>query len=247
MSGWRFLRLKNKWHEMLATKHNDSLSTLFSDLLTLGAMAPSVIDVAHPPKFREHVLEMFQRAEQEGQRSGIPKDTLRTARFAVAAFVDEMILNSAWPQKDEWAFRTLQYEFFNTQEGGVEFFQQLNAIRRSVPLNTDLLKLFYLCLTLGFEGQYTLGGREKRKALINEIAHDLQLKQNFQTFSPHAERPDNLAIIKKRDLTPWMVAVISVVLIGICYGVLSYWMTSIANDVRQELQAKTHAIKQAGL
>ena len=231
---------------MLPTTRNDSLTTLFSDLLTLGAMSPSVIDVGHPPKFREHVLEMFQRAEQEGQQSGIPKDTLRTAKFAVAAFVDEMILNSVWPQKEEWAFRTLQYEFFNTQEAGVEFFQQLHAIRRSVPLNADLLELFYLCLTLGFEGQFTLGGREKRKALISEIAYDLQLKQTFQTLSPHAERPDNLAVIQKRDLTPWVVAVTSVVLIGICYTIFSFRMTSLAHDVREELQARIHAIQQAG-
>ena len=232
---------------MPPTLSSGSLTAIFSHLLTLGSVFPTVTDVWHPPEFRGRVLEMFQQAEQAGNQSGITKDVLHTAKFAVAAFIDEMILNSAWPKKEEWSFQTLQYEFFNTQESGVEFFHQLNAVRRTVPLNADLLRLFYLCLTLGFEGQYTLGGKEKRKALINEVAHDLQLKQTFQSLSPHAERPDNLAVIHKRNLTPWIVTGTCVSLVASLYGIFFFKSTSLAQDVRDQLQARIHNIKQGGL
>ena len=176
---------------MSSAKPDNALLALFSDLLLLGAISCDASEIGNVGKFRERVMELFQHAEQDGQRMGIPRDTLRLAKFAVAAFLDEMILNSSCRQKEEWAFRTLQYELFNTQEAGVEFFQELNAVRHSVPLNVDLLELYYLCLTLGFEGQFTLTGREKRKTLINELAHDLQVKQAAHVLSPHAERPDS--------------------------------------------------------
>ena len=231
---------------MPASPSSDSLSTIFSPLLTLGSVFPNVTDVWHPPEFRGRVLEMFQQAEQAGKESGIPKDILHTAKFAVAAFIDEMILNSAWPKKEEWSFQTLQYEFFNTQESGVEFFHQLNAVRKTTPLNSDLLRLFYLCLALGFEGQYTLGGKEKRKALINEVAHDLQIKQMFQALSPHAERPDDLAVVQKRNLTPWIMTACCVSLVATIYGIFFFKSTSLAQDVRDQLSTRIHNIKQGG-
>lgn len=231
---------------MPLTSSSDSVSTIYSPLLTLGSAFANVSEVWDPPDFRSRVLEMFQQAEQVGGQSGVPKDTLRIAKFAVAAYVDEMILNSAWSKKKDWSFQTLQYEFFNTQESGVEFFHQLNAVRKTAPLNADLLKLFYLCLTLGFEGQYTLAGREKRKALINDLAHDLQLKQNFQGLSPHAARLDSLAVVQKRSLAPWIVTATCMSLIAILYGLFFFKSTSLAQELRDQLQARIHSIKQGG-
>ncbi len=231
---------------MSTTQSRGSLITIFSQLLALGSVFPNVIDVWDIPGFRSRVLELFQQAEQSCNQGGIQNDVLRTAKFAVAAFIDEMILNSAWPKKEEWSYQTLQYEFFNTQEGGVEFFHQLNGVRRTSPLNTDLLNLFYHCLTLGFEGQYTLNGKEKRKALINEVAHDLQLKQGFQGLSPHAERPDNLAVVHKRNWTPWIVIAICLSSVAILYGIFFFRSTSLSQDVRDQLQTRINSIKQGG-
>jgi type VI secretion system protein ImpK len=227
---------------MPSAKPDNPLLALFSDLLLLGAISGDASEIGNVGKFRERVMELFQHAEQDGQRMGIPRDTLRLAKFAVAAFLDEMILNSSCPQREEWAFRTLQYELFNTQEAGVEFFQELNAVRHSVPLNVDLLELYYSCLTLGFEGQYTLTGREKRKGLINDLAHDLQVKQAAHVLSPHAERPDTLAVVEKRTFIPWVAVVASIVTIIACYVALSLTMNSTTEDVREDIEAKVRSV-----
>jgi len=187
---------------------------------------------------------MFQDAEREGEKLDISRENLRDARYAIAAYLDEMIMNSSWKEKDQWASRPLQYELFNTQVAGVEFFHHIEAIRRALPLNTDLLEVYYLCLTLGFEGQYTIVGRERRKLLIDEIAREILAKRGeAPCLSPHGKRPDEAIRTFKRDLFPWIAAAVSLLVVLVCYVVLSVRMNSIAEDTFGVMETTKEAHK----
>lgn len=73
------------------------------------------------------------------------------ARFAVFAWVDEAILSSQWSGRQQWMREQLQRQYYQTADAGELFFERMNNIG---PHQRDVREVYYLCLALGFTGQY---------------------------------------------------------------------------------------------
>ncbi len=102
-----------------------SLPSLFNDLLIVGTSLKTARQWGEPEKLRAQLLDMFYQANQAGGDIGIPKETLRLARYALAAFLDEMVMSSHWPQKQQWPSMSLQSELFSTDVAGPGLFPKL--------------------------------------------------------------------------------------------------------------------------
>ncbi|MBI3596643.1 MAG: DotU family type IV/VI secretion system protein [Nitrospirae bacterium] len=213
------------------------LGDLFADLFILATRVKNARDLGHSETLRLRIIEMFEAVEKKGKNLGIAAEILQQARYAMAAFLDEMILSSSWPDKEQWSARPLQYEFFREQVAGVEFFNRLESIRRSLPPNTELLEVYYLCLILGFEGQYKIHGTEKLKKLIEDVSLEIQSRRGEATLlSPHGKRPDELIEMVKRGLPSWIVAVSCVTVVFFFYIILSFLMSHDANEAVRDLK-----------
>lgn len=213
------------------------LVDLFSDLFILGAHLKSARDYGSPDALRMRLTEMFNLAEREAKRIGIPEDAVQQARYALAAFLDEMIMSVPSPHRDAWSARPLQYEFFREHIAGVEFFNRLEALRRSVPHSKDLLEVFYLCLVLGFEGQYKLQGREKLKELVDGLALQIQPKSGeVPLLSPHGKRPDELIEMVKQGIPSWVIVVSCLAVLFFFYVSVSFLINRDADGIAQEIQ-----------
>ena len=79
------------------------------------------------------------------------------ARFAVFAWIDEIIMNSSWDGRGHWQREQLQRLYYQTADAGEIFFERLNTIG---PHQRDVREVYYLCLALGFLGQYCNDGDE---------------------------------------------------------------------------------------
>ncbi len=84
-------------------------------------------------------------------------DDYDQARFAVFAWVDEVILSSNWSHKNRWQSEQLQRIYFQTTDAGELFFERLNTLG---PHQRDVREVYYLCLALGFMGRYCHDGDE---------------------------------------------------------------------------------------
>ncbi|HEX6288760.1 MAG TPA: DotU family type IV/VI secretion system protein [Herpetosiphonaceae bacterium] len=92
--------------------------------------------------------------------AGIDERDLHLATFALVAFADETIAESAWIDRAQWPF--LQYEYFTTRRAGEQFFEQLQQIQGKKydyaiwkdASRAELLEVYYLCLLLGFRGAW---------------------------------------------------------------------------------------------
>ena len=213
------------------------LVNVFSDLLVLGFQMKDARDLGNLDSLRATLEERFQEADRQGVEQGISRDTLLDARFAVVAFIDEMILHSGWAQKQEWASHSLTFQFFETNVAGEEFFDRLNSFRRALPPNPDLLEVYHVCLVLGFEGKYKLQGREKLKDLIHDLFRDIEGRRGeLFSLSPHAERREEVLDLVKRDLPAWVVGVCSVSIVFFFYIALSVLIHQEGTTVAQHLQ-----------
>jgi type VI secretion system protein ImpK len=226
------------------TQSTSKLTDVFSDHFVLGAYLKDARNLGSPDAFRARLHQLFRSAEEKSKTAGIAQDGFADARYAVTAFLDEMIINSRWAHKEQWTSRPLQYEFVGDFNAGEGFFRRLETIRSSMPLNADLLEVFALCLILGFEGQYKLQDREKLRGLLEDVTREIQARRgDVPALSPHAKRPEELFDLVKREVPAWAPIVISVGIVVFVYLALSLLMSHDAGTVADELKRLLQEVK----
>jgi type VI secretion system protein ImpK len=125
----------------------------FMELLTYVAYFQKTVN-ARQPAFEQVKADIDRLASQADaylQSAGIPKEDADHAKFAIFAWIDEVILSSAWNQKDQWQGQQLQRTHFQTTDAGELFFERLNTLG---PHQNNVREVYYLCLAMGFSGRY---------------------------------------------------------------------------------------------
>ncbi|MBT8341146.1 MAG: DotU family type IV/VI secretion system protein [Desulfatitalea sp.] len=100
---------------------------------------------------RTNMQRLISQSETYIDKGGFAREDFDLARFAVFAWVDEAILSSEWEGRRQWQREQLQRTYFQTADAGELFFERLNTIG---PHQRDVREVYYLCLALGFSGQY---------------------------------------------------------------------------------------------
>jgi type VI secretion system protein ImpK len=118
-------------------------------LKTVKARQPAVDQV------KADIDRLVSQADACLQGKGIPKEDCDHARFAIFAWVDEVILNSPWNEKGQWQRQQLQRVHFQTADAGEIFFERLNTLG---PHQNYVREVYYLCLAMGFTGRYVHEG-----------------------------------------------------------------------------------------
>jgi type VI secretion system protein ImpK len=103
------------------------------------------------------IKRLIGQSEGYLQQYRFPQQDYQLARFAVFAWVDETFLASQWQGRQRWQVEQLQRLYYQTADAGELFFEKLNTIG---PHQRDVREVYYLCLCLGFTGQYCHEGDE---------------------------------------------------------------------------------------
>jgi type VI secretion system protein ImpK len=121
---------------------------------------------------RQKYEEMVAASENGAKSSGITETVWRRSFFAVAVWIDEVILLSDWKEKTLWCKDTLQRIYFKTSNGGVEFFSNLEQLQSE---DNQIREIYDICLSLGFKGSYY---RQEDSGILSKIVHKtMQLLQ----------------------------------------------------------------------
>ncbi len=137
-------------------------------------------------------LRLFEEFEQKAKAQRMDPEDVAAARYALAAFVDEVVLSSDWSGREQWADDPLQLHFFGTYLAGEGFFERLDVLRAQEKTRAGALEIYYLCLALGFKGKYGISGVERLQALRKVIQNELERGQatDLGELSPHWQVPD---------------------------------------------------------
>ena len=169
--------------------------------------------------FRERILAEFAVMEKKTFDLQIGMVEQKDARYAMAAFIDEMVLSSTWPGRLEWMAKPLQLDFFGEHTAGEGFFTRLTNLRQGGEENLHLLELYYYCLQLGFEGAYKVKGLEKLMALQVDLRSQID---GYRGQPPRQLAPVGLpghALINRmrRQVPYWVIAVVTISVIFFTY------------------------------
>jgi len=110
---------------------------------------------------RARIMQLLTESQHKGAE--FPGDDYDQARFAICAWIDEAVMNSAWGERLAWTREPLQLKFYQTTNAGELFFERLNNLG---PHQNEVREVYYLCLAMGFMGRY---GNEEDRFLLEQL------------------------------------------------------------------------------
>jgi type VI secretion system protein ImpK len=129
------------------------LSDCFIELIAYTALVIRPDSGGHTAfeQVEADIRRLITKSEGLSQKGRFSSADYDLARFAVFAWIDETILSSGWDGKNQWLGAQLQRRYYHTADAGKLFFERLNTIG---PHQLDVREIYYLCLAMGFTGQY---------------------------------------------------------------------------------------------
>jgi len=102
---------------------------------------------------KEKIDEHISTSKSKSKEFNFPSEDYKKARFAVLAWIDEMIANSKWSSKNKlkWRNEPLQYRYHAETRAAKTFFDKLKVLSQN---QKEIIEVFYTCLCLGFKGKY---------------------------------------------------------------------------------------------
>lgn len=137
----------------LPTFGDNTLVRAAGPLLTLAVRLRTVSPAHDVDTLRSNIAREMKQLDRRLEASGVQRQTAQTARYALCATIDDIVLNTPWGAQSGWSGQSLVSVFHNEVTGGDRFFDILRQLHAQPAGQIDLLELMYLCLSLGFEGR----------------------------------------------------------------------------------------------
>lgn len=214
--GGRFERI-----DLNALDWRTGLNPLVAAASPLLNLVPQFRQATHPDPaaLRATLAQALQEFEQRARAAGALNEQVIAARYALCTFLDEAAASTPWGERI-WAQNSLLVQFHNEAWGGEKFFQLLGKVAEQPEAHRPLLELFYLILSLGFQGRY--------RVLENGSAQLEQVRERLYGMLAGAAEPDRelspawrTSASRQpplRDSVPlWAVGAIAAALLGLVY------------------------------
>jgi len=178
---------------------------------------------------------------------GLPPEDVQDIRYALVAFVDELMQADPGPLREFWVSHLLQLEFFSETRAGEGFFERLDKLKSA--RKGPVMRVYYLCLLFGFHGIYGQHGELERENLIvgvQSALSDCGGLVNDPVLAPHGHRPDEPGIDRGRNRLLQFLAVAAAVMAVVWYVGLVFTVDAQEHTLTEMLQNSYEDLK-AGL
>lgn len=118
----------------------------FVDVLVFVQQQKEQINEGLQPDFetvRLNVERLLTEKSTLHLEGGYQAEHYDEARFAVVAFIDEVLLDSTWEHSSLWAADLLQRTYYHTASAGIEFFERLSGLNMIDPAHRDIREVHY--------------------------------------------------------------------------------------------------------
>ena len=152
-----------------AKKETPSLAILSTDILLIGVKIRETQTLGDADQLKKLLLAYFKDFERTCLSYGKPAEAVEQAKYALAAFIDETVINSENNCRDTWIAEPLQTQFFNDNLAGENFFKRLEALLPDLRKHLEAAEVFYFCMALGFQGRYRISGHEVLPNVVRNL------------------------------------------------------------------------------
>ena len=179
---------------------SQSMYWVCSDVLSLILQLRNSQDLPAPDILQRRVLGLFDTMMKNGREARLPEQDMNDVKYALAAFADEVIYHSSWPGRTQWLSHPLQSQFFHENTAGDGFFERLDNLHATRGRD-HVTQIYFLCLSLGFQGKFRLGAQEQLGAVLEGVGNHVALALTAgDVLAPNAERKDGGGGAVRREL-----------------------------------------------
>ncbi|MBK7395558.1 MAG: DotU family type IV/VI secretion system protein [Myxococcales bacterium] len=209
----------------------DKMYWVCSDVLTLASQLSSARDLPSPEVLARRIETLFDNMARKAQEAGIPEADVADAKYALVAFIDEQILRSPWPGRQQWMGRPLQLTYYNENTAGEGFFTKMDQLSRE-PNRAHVFQIYYLCLALGFQGVYAVRNDGDGLLAMTERGAALLARAlpGGENISPHGEPKDSGRGMSRGDAPILALAIGCLALALVAFFVLKLVLGSSTDD-----------------
>lgn len=181
-------------------------------------------------KLRQSVVSEVRSFENAALQAGIPAQTVKIARYALCATLDDVVLNTPWGEQSSWAMQSLVGTFHRETVGGDRFYDLLARLEKEPATNIELLEFVYMCLSLGFEGRLRVeqGGSDKHMQIRQGLARIIRAQRGplERDLSPHWDGVDKPYRALSMWKPVWIAVAVTALLLVFEFAGLSYALSN---------------------
>ena len=218
----------------------DVLAAAAAPLLQLMARLRNTASPPDSGDLYQRTVRQIRVFEQEARDKGVPLEQLRPAHYALCASLDDIVLNTPWGSSGTWSQRSLVSAFHQEVRSGERFFDLLKQMCANPGRFLPVIELMYICMSLGFVGQYRLSRRGVGD--INRIREETyavivrQKKPAEPALAPHTKGV-NAPYRPARFIVPlWVAAAAGLGVIGALFLWFSISLNAESDTVYARLQ-----------
>lgn len=184
---------------------------------------------------RSQFVREIQQFQQTLLKNQIAGDDVEKLTYLLCSYIDETCLSSL---ETGGTNLSLLVEFYRNAWGGEKCFDHLQHYLGQTPLDKNILALYDLVLSLGFEGKYRVieRGQVQLADLRNQLNRSLYSQSPTQTLAD--VRVEKVAC-KARRLTPLKFLGYGSLLMLLVYGSAAWYLHEQSQALRTEILAWT--------
>jgi type VI secretion system protein ImpK len=224
----------------------DALAAAAAPLLQLMARLRNTASPPDSGDLRERTVRQIKIFERQSRDNGVPLEQLRPAHYALCASLDDVVLNTPWGSSGTWSERSLVSTFHQEVRSGERFFDVLKQMCDNPGRFLPVVKLMYLCMSLGFIGQYRLSRRgvgdinRIREETYAVIARQQQAAADPE-LAPHTRGVDAPYRPARIRVPLWVAASAGLGIVAALFVWFSMGLNAASDEVYARLQAAAPA------
>lgn len=202
---------------------------------------------AHVEQLRLSLNDALTKFTLRSQQNGISDKSLRSARYIICTFIDESVMSTEWGRSSDWSRQSMLSTNFNESWGGEVFYKIRLYSLEHLSEFIDVFELCYICLCLGFKGQYATNPN-------GQMVMDRIKRESFQVIQEYRGHSDTAGLSpswesdyeKKKPIRQknslWLVSIISIAVLICIYGALSIFLNSTITPVYNQVEKQEQSI-----
>lgn len=135
---------------------------IFRRGLSLSASCPPSAE-----DLRRELSKQLSDFDERARRDGHSSAAVEEARYALCAWLDEMVFSST-PFSIDWLGHSLAVAHFQDQAAGNNFFSRMERLHQRADL-AGALETYARCVLLGFKGQYQLEDPSRLQGVVADV------------------------------------------------------------------------------
>lgn len=226
----------------------DAASYLFT---LIGELKQQTNDYRQLSQLQKELIQEIKHFQDAINHHGYNAEYILISRYILCATLDDIIANTSWGGQGQWDSYSLLLAFNQDAQHQDKFFTILERALKEPPLYIDLMELIYICLSMGYKGQYrsTEHSQYQLEQITNNLyKHIRSHRGSFsKTLSPVPLKTPKLTLkasLQSSTSILFIFMITACVVMTIFIG-LDYLMDVISNEAYKNIsQIKTAVSKE---